>query len=282
MRSEVAGWRARDGLTMLTRHWRPAGDAWATVLLVHGIAEHSGRWEHVGSRLARAGLDVHAFDLRGNGGSGGRRGYVERWERYLDDVEDRLAASRAPGLPAALYGHSLGALVALGYALSERPAPDLLVLSAPAIDARVPPYQRVLAPIFSRVAPTLAIPSPIDGAQLSRDPAVGTAYFADPLVVTRTTGRLGGELMLAMAAARRDLARLAVPTLVVHGSEDTLVPAHVSEPLGRLPGVDRRVYPDLRHELHNEPEGPAVLADIVAWLRERVGPQVVARPGLTA
>jgi alpha-beta hydrolase superfamily lysophospholipase len=261
---------ALDGTALHLRHWPASGKPWATVLIVHGIGEHSGRYERTGRLMSEAGLDVHAFDLRGHGLSGGRRVYVRRWDDFLDDVEARLAALRRPGLPLVLFGHSMGALIALTYACSDRPKPDLLVLSAPPLRAAVPRWQRVLAPILSRVAPTTVVANPISGDQLASDPAVGVAYFADPLVQPRSTMRLGAELFAAMKRGRAGLGRLQVPTLVIHGGADTLVPTAGSEPLAAVPGVERRVLPNLRHETLNEPQGPEVVAGIVEWLRAHV------------
>lgn len=209
------------GTLLHLRHWQPAGKPWATVLLVHGIGEHSGRYERTGSLLAEAGLDVHAFDLRGHGRSGGPRVYVRDWDDYLDDVESRLAAVRRPGVPLVLFGYSMGALIALTYVCSTRPAPELLVLSAPPLDARVPAWQRALASALGRLAPNLIIANPIAGDQLSHDRAVGTEYFADPLVQPGSTARLGSELLKAMKCGRAGLGRLKVPTLVIHGGSDT-------------------------------------------------------------
>ena len=265
-----------DATPLHVRNWPPTGEPWATVLIVHGIGEHSGRYERTGRLLAEAGLDVHAFDLRGHGLSGGRRVYVRRWEDFLDDLEMRLRAVREPGRPLVLFGHSLGALIALTYACSDRPAPDLLVLSAPPLGAAVPVWQRSLAPILSRLAPTLVLANPISGDQLAHDPAVGIAYFADPLVQPRSTARLGAEFFKAMKRGRAGLGRLHVPTLVIHGGADTLVPTQVSEPLAAIPGVERRVLPDLRHETLNEPEGPQVVTAIVKWLRTQA-PGALAR-----
>jgi len=261
---------ATDGTALHVREWSSSGEPWARVLIVHGIGEHSGRYERTGRLMSEAGLDVHAFDLRGHGLSGGRRVYVREWEDFLDDVEVRLAALRRPGLPLVLFGHSMGALIALNYACSDRPAPDLLVLSAPPLAARVPAWQRALVPVLGRVAPNMVLANPIASEQLSRDPAVGVAYFADPLVQPRSTARLGARLMSAVKRAGKELDRLKVPTLVIHGGADTLVPTSVSAPLGRLPGVERRVLPGLRHETLNEPEGPEVVAGIVDWLRARI------------
>jgi len=263
-------WPAADGTPLHVREWPSVGEPWARVLIVHGIGEHSGRYQRTGRLMSEAGLDVQAFDLRGHGLSGGRRVYVRRWDDFLDDVEVRLAALRQRGGPIVLFGHSLGALIALTYACSERPAPDLLVLSAPPLSAKVPGWQRALAPILGRVAPTVVLTNPITADQLARDPAVGIAYFADPLVQPHSTTRLGAQFLSATRRARSALDRLTVPALVIHGGADTLVPTAASEPLGALPGVERRVLPNLRHETLNEPEGPEVVAQIVAWLREHI------------
>jgi acylglycerol lipase len=260
-------WHAPDGTSLHVRHWSPKGEPWATVMIVHGLGEHSGRYERTGRLMSDAGLDVYAFDLRGHGLSGGRRVYVRRWEVFLDDLEGRLAQVRPAGRPLVLFGHSMGALIALTYVCSDRPSPDLLVLSAVPLGVRTPARQRALAPVLSRLAPTLLIANPISGDQLSRDPQVGVAYFADPLVQPRSTTRLGAELLRTMKSARSRLDRLHIPTLVIHGAADSLVPTEVSEPLARVAGVERRVLDGLRHESLNEPEGPEVVASIVAWLR---------------
>jgi alpha-beta hydrolase superfamily lysophospholipase len=266
----MSSWPAPDGTPLHVRYWPAAGQCWATVLIVHGIGEHGGRYERTGRLMSDAGLDVHAFDLRGHGLSGGRRVYVRRWDDFLDDLGASLGRVRQDGRPLVLMGHSMGALIALTYVCSDRPRPDLLVLSALPLGARTPAWQRILAPVMSVVAPTMLVANPIAGDQLSRDPAVGSAYFADPLVQPRSTARLGAELLGAMKRARSQLAPLHVPTLVIHGGADTLVPTAVSEPLAGVSGVERRVLPNLRHEVLNEPEGPEVVAAVVDWLRSRV------------
>ena len=120
------------------------------------------------------------------------------------------------------------------------------------------------------VTPTLDIPNDIDPATLSRDPSVGAKAAADPLnaTTTRPPGS-AAEAFAEQARVRRDCLRISVPTLVLHGQDDGLVPTAASAILATVPAVERRTYPELRHELHNEPEGPAIIDEIIAWLRER-------------
>lgn len=255
----------RRGVGELVRTWTPPGDVWARMLLVHGISEHSGRYERTAGLFAEAGIEVHSFDLVGFGASGGRRGDLASWTVYLDQTEDHLTAL-AGDVPLVLLGHSMGGLIALTYALSGRPTADALVLSAPALRAGAA-WQRLAAPLLARLAPTLPMPTAITGDQLSRDPAVGEAYFADPLSYTKGTPRLGHELFSASDRATDNLAALTGPVLVLHGGADTVVPPQSTAVLGTLPGVTRSLHVGLRHEIFNEPEGPEIVAEVVQWLR---------------
>ena len=273
--STTAPATARDGTKLLTRRWPAEGAPWASILLVHGIAEHSGRYEHVGRQLAAAGLDVHAYDQRGFGESAGPRAFVDRWSQNHDDLEDRLAAVRAAAAddrPVVLFGHSLGGLIVLGYAVADppRPLPDALVLSAPALDSTIPGWKRRVARLLGSVAPTLKLRNDFDGGLLSRDPTVGERYLADPLNQHATTTRFGAEALAEQARVRPVVDRLSLPTLVYHGEADRLVPTDASAPLAGIPGVVRKTWPGLRHESHNEPEGPEVIAEIIGWLRSTV------------
>lgn len=263
---------APDGTELATRRWRPKDGAppWGSVLIVHGLGEHSGRYDHVGRWLAWAGLDVRAYDQRGFGGSGGPRAYVERWSQLHDDLDSQLDPIRLAGpAPVVLFGHSLGGLVALGYVLADWPPPDLLVLSAPAIEAEIPIAKRLAALVLGRVAPNLRVPNGLRGADLSRDAEVGERYVSDPLNEHRTTTRFGMEALREQGRVSRSLERLAIPTLVVHGTEDRIVPPGASFGLQGRPGVTRRLYSGVRHELHNEPEGQRIVSEIIEWLRER-------------
>jgi alpha-beta hydrolase superfamily lysophospholipase len=269
--------RTRDGLDLHAYRWPAVGTPRAHLLLVHGIAEHAGRHRPIGTRLAIAGITTHAYDQRGFGRSGGHRAYVDRWSQYQDDLEDRLAEVRsaADGLPVVLYGHSMGGLIAAGYVLADppRPLPDLLVLSAPAIDVVIPAWKRTLASVLSAMVPRFAVANAIRKGALSSDPAVEAAYRVDPLAVHRTTARLGATLLRERDRVKRALERggpLPVPTYVLHGADDPIIPEWATRSLEGRANVTRRVYPGLHHETHNEPSGALVIDDTIAWISRQV------------
>ncbi|CAN5836164.1 alpha/beta hydrolase [soil metagenome] len=254
----------------VVRSWHPAGSPTARILLVHGIAEYSGRYEVVGELLADAGFEIHCPDLFGFGESGGRRADIGNWSDYHDQVQGHLETFRKDtDTPVVLLGHSMGGLIALGYLLSDRPQPDLAILSAPALGGGAA-WQKALAGPLARIAPLLPVPNNLDGSQLCRDPEVAELYFADPLVITSTTPRLGKHMFRAQDAVKTSLEKVSVPALVIQGGADRVVSPASTAHLGELPGVERKIYPKLRHEMFNEPEGPEVVADIVEWLNARL------------
>lgn len=276
--SETETVTSRGEVQQLRRRWR-AGEPRAALLLVHGIAEHSGRYEHVGELLSERGVDVLSFDLRGHGESGGRRGHLASFDELLDDVEELLEERRSVGggdLPVVLMGHSLGGLICSAYAVSDRPQPDLLILSAPALSAEVPGWQKTMASVLSSWLPLLPMKTDFDGGLLSRDLDVGERYRDDPLRVKTTTVRMGNEIFKAMKRTADSLEKVRVPTYVLHGSDDKLVRPLASAPLESNPNVTRIIHEGLRHECLNEPEKEEVLASILEWLDGQLPDEVDA------
>ncbi len=283
----ISSAQVADGTNLRTLHWLPAGEPWAVAEIVHGLGEHGGRYDNVAEALTGAGIDTWAYDHRGNGGSGGPRVYVERWPILHDDLEARLTTLRDanPGLPLVLYGHSLGGLVACGYVLSgqDRLLPDALVLSAPGLEADLPGWKKSLAGTLTGIVPRLKIANGLPKGSLSRDPAVGAKADADPLCSTKSTVRWAAEAFAEQDRLRAllpGLASMPVPTYVLHGAADPIVPVRATQVLEGKGNVMRRVHEGLRHEQHHEPEHEAVLAEVVAWLRETLGaPGVAPAPG---
>ena len=265
-----------DGATLWLRAWEPEGRPRAVGVLVHGLGEHSGRYGHVGARFARASLALLAFDLRGHGRSSGRRGDT-RFEAALDDVSRRLedAAAAANGAPTFLYGHSLGALLVLTHLLRRRPAVGAAVVSAPPLRSALRRQRAkvALSRLVGPILPWLALPTGLDPADLSRDPAVAEAYRRDPLVHDRASLGFASDALAATTAVEEGFAP-DVPLLVVHGDADAIAYVEGSRELVRRLGgrATLRVYDGLRHEPHNEPERERLLDATIEWLATALAP----------
>ncbi len=260
-----------DGTELFTRTWL-ADNPRYELLLVHGLGEHSGRWDQPMSHLVARGANVFTYDLRGHGRSSGDRISLERFDQFYSDIAEMAeVTAAASGRPWVLYGHSLGGLQCAGYLMANiAPQPNLGVLSAPAMSADVPAVLRAAAAVFGRIAPGLRVANSIKGDQLSRDPAVGEKYFADELVEVKTTARFGKAVFDEQARLAAMPDTISIPTFVIHGADDTLVPPSASAGLARSQSVERRLYPTLRHELHNEAEGAEVMGDVADWIESKL------------
>ncbi|NHZ70493.1 MAG: alpha/beta fold hydrolase [Proteobacteria bacterium] len=262
-----------DGVELFTRSWTIEAPRY-DVLLVHGLGEHSGRWSHVGEFFNAHGANVYSYDLRGHGNSPGDRGHIADFDEFYSDISEMAyATAAATGRPWVLYGHSLGGLQCAGFLINDfEPHPNIAVLSAPAMAATrgIDNVLKVAASVLGTISPNLSVPSNITGDMLSRDASVGEAYFADELVETKATTRFGKVVYAEQAklADRNDT--VSTQTLVIHGADDELVQPSASAKLAGSDAVERRVYPGLRHEMHNEPESAQVLGDVTDWIDRKL------------
>jgi alpha-beta hydrolase superfamily lysophospholipase len=275
--------KAHDGLTLQLHEW-PVPEPRGTVVVVHGLGEHIGRYVHVVQRLNAQGFSAVGHDQRGHGASEGPRGALGHADDFLVDLALVIdtARSRRPG-PLVLLGHSLGGLIASRFVLGAPGAAwprevDALVMSSPALDPGMNAFQKGLLGVLGPIAPNLAVNNGLKPAWISRDPAVVRAYEADPLVHDRVTPRLvrfivdGGLAVRAAAAAWR------VPTLLMWaGSDRCVAPAGSAAFAAAAPRelVSTREFKPLFHEIFNEPEQGEVLGVLQAWL---AGLRFSARP----
>jgi acylglycerol lipase len=267
------------GTEIYWQAWQPASaSARGVVVLAHGAGEHSGRYAHVGERLAESGYAVHALDHRGHGRSGGPRMYIDSMDDVVADLGTFIEFVRRghPGQPLVLLGHSMGGLVAIAYAIRHQDRIDALVLSSPlAALAAASPVQRLVASALSALAPRAGLIA-VDPSLVSRDPDVVRAYVEDPLVFH---GKLPARTIAQLAATVRrfpdETPAIHVPLLVMLGSDDRLVPPAGGRMVhDRATSADKTmiVYDGLYHEILNEPEQDRVMADLVAWLDARCAP----------
>ncbi|WP_067682842.1 alpha/beta hydrolase [Nocardia miyunensis] len=275
VQTETGEFDGRGG-RVFWRAWIPSDRVRAVIALVHGVAEHSGRYDHVGKRLADSGFAVYALDHIGHGRSAGSKANIDSIDGAADNVAALLdiASERHPDLPRFVLGHSMGSLITLY--LATRAPLDVagVAISAPPLDISAgSALQRALAPALSRWAPNLGVLQ-LDSSMISRDPEVVRGYDADPLVFSgKLPARTGAEILRATETVTARLDRLTVPTLVLHGADDALAAPSSADTVEQRAGAkDLTVirYPGLYHEIFNEPEQDAVLGDLVGWLEKHL------------
>lgn len=264
------------GLRLFERSWQPDGAPRGVLALVHGYAEHSGRYEYVGVWLAQRGYAVHALDLRGHGQSDGDRVFVRSFNEYLDDVDAFLALvrERHDGATPWLMGHSMGGTVVTLAAVTRRPEVRGLLLSGAvlAATAGTPRIVTQTMLLLGRFVPRLRVRK-LAAATVSRDPEVVALYDSDPL---NFRGKMPAGLIASMIRADRVIGermeRIELPLLILHGTEDVLSSSDGSEALYRRAGSSDKtlkMYDGLYHEILNEPERDVVLEDMASWLDAR-------------
>jgi alpha-beta hydrolase superfamily lysophospholipase len=275
-----------DGLRLQGQSWPlPAQAARGTVLIVHGLGEHIGRYAVLAAHLNAWGWQAAGFDHRGHGCSDGPRGGLPSDDALLLDLAQAIDATRTalPG-PLVLLGHSMGGLVAARFVaegLQARPAAwyrevDALVLSSPALDPGMNVAQKLLLAVLGPIAPGLAVGNGLKTDWISRDPAVVAAYIADPLVHDRITPRLARFIQGGGALVRGLAPRWKVPTLLLYaGSDRCVAPAGSLAFAAAAPTavVQAQAFAPLYHEIFNEPEKDTVFAALATWLAAlRLGP----------
>lgn len=272
----------RDGVVLYTQSWCAALPK-ATLVLIHGMAEHSARYNHVGEYFAAHGYTVHTMDLRGHGRSPGKRILFRRIDEHSHDVADFLTWVRQqdPDRPLFLLGHSMGGLIVTYYVLTQ--SPDLLgvILSGPALKLEgVSPLLLAVGRLVARILPTLPM-TKLDTTAVSRDPAVVQANLADPLNYHGGIPAATGMAMVnAVDAVDRQMEALRLPLLIVQGTADRLIDPEGSKQLyARAGSSDKmlKLYEGLYHEVLNEPEKEQVMAEIVAWLDQRAVSDIRSR-----
>ncbi|MEL6149291.1 MAG: lysophospholipase [Chloroflexota bacterium] len=269
--------RSADGTELHTQWWLPTDGLRAVVALVHGWSDHSGRYMNLVDRLVPVGIGVQGIDLRGHGRSTGQRGHINAWSEYRADVDALLNDVEAHfgDVPLFLFGHSMGGLVVMDYAI-HHPNRQLngLISSSPLLEQpNVSPAFVRVAKLLSRVAPNLSLNPGADPNTVSRDPAVVEKYSADPLGHNRSTPRFGMEMLATQAFVMANLDGIQYPFLLYYGTADALVPVQVSQTV--LPGIGaadktRFEYDGGYHELINDIIKAQVLDDVAVWLEAHI------------
>jgi alpha-beta hydrolase superfamily lysophospholipase len=268
--------RGQDGNNFYAQGWEPNHvPPKALIALIHGLGEHTGRYRHVGEAMTAAGYALVGFDLRGHGRSDGARGHTPSLDVYMQDFRQffQFVQPRYPGLPGFLYGHSLGGLLTLTYAIQYGSGLKGVLVTSPGLRSALQEQKAkvALVRLLGSLLPTMTARSGLDPRKISRDPAVVQAYLGDPLVHFVTSLGFGKAGLSAIDLCFGRAGEFPVPLLILHGSGDEIAFPSGSEEFAkrvRAAGgeVTLKTWEGLYHELHNEPEKADVFKFMIEWL----------------
>ena len=275
MRTFESKWAGNDGIPFYVRGWEPNIAPKALLALVHGLGEHTGRYLHVGKAITDAGYALVGFDLRGHGKSGGPRGHSPSLNAFVQDIRQffRFLVQRYPDIPHFLYGHSLGGLLSLAYAIQYKDGLNGVIVTGAALRSSLQEQKGKIAMVnlLGSLLPTITVPSGLEAGTISRDPDVVQKYINDPLVHDKTSLGLGKSALTAIDMCFLRAGEFSPPLLIMHGTDDKLTYPSGSEDFARLASeknndVTLKLWDGLYHEIHNEPEKAEVFKVMIEWL----------------
>lgn len=248
----------------------------AVVVLVHGLGEHMGRYQELGTFLGSRGIALYGCDLRGHGRTAGKRGHAD-YGQLLSDLGSLMRFVRAyhPDSPVILYGHSMGGNIAATYVLQHPAiAQELqgLILSAPWLVLKIKPpvWKLFLGKLVDKLHPSFTQDNGLNPAWLSKNEQVGEDYLRDPLVHDRISAGLFQAIHQHGKKALKQATKLNLPVLVMHGDDDAITADSASRKLAeKTPNATFKSWPGLRHEPHHEQEKEEVMEFVYNWI-ERV------------
>lgn len=277
MEHRISEFSSKNGEPIFYQAWLPPAPPRAVLLVVHGLAEHSGRYEGFAEFFTASGFAVYALDHPGHGKSGGRRAYVRKFSDFTDALSlfvDQIREQQ-PDAAIVLVGHSMGGLIAAEFLIERQADFSMAVLSGPAIKAHEEPpkFALFIMRVLARLMPRLGVIQ-LDASGVSRDPEVVRKYVNDPLVYTgKVSARLAVEMFKAMSRVVEGASSIRLPVLLLHGGADTLTAVSGSQLLHDAIGSDDKqivVYGGLYHEIFNEPERLDVMSEMRAWIDTRL------------
>ncbi|MEA2008211.1 MAG: alpha/beta hydrolase [Chloroflexota bacterium] len=277
MKHEESFLKSVRGTKIYSQGWLPECEVKAVLLVVHGLAEHSGRYANLVNHFVPLGYAVYGLDHIGHGKSEGLRVHVEQFEDFTDTLKIYYDMIRVwhPDAPIILVGHSMGALIGAFYLLDHQDEFAGAVLSGASVKIPEDVSQAIIfvGKVLSILAPKMGLIQ-LEAEYVSRDPEVVAAYVNDPLVtIGKYTARLAAELLKAIERVAAQAGTIRLPLLLLQGSEDKL-----ADPTGAQMLYDTvssevktlKLYDGLYHEVYNEPEREQVFQDMEEWLERQL------------
>jgi alpha-beta hydrolase superfamily lysophospholipase len=269
---------SKDGLSLFGRAWVSATKKSKGIIhLIHGLGEHSGRYDHIGKALAQSGYHLAAFDLRGHGLSEGPRGHSPGLSHLLDDISiflDETKKHLGNSVPIFLYGHSMGGNLVINFGIRNSSIMKGAIVTSPALQILKPqPKIKVaLANYFGKRFPRLTLKNGIERKALSRNAAIVKAYQDDVYVHDKVSARLGLDLLESGSIALKKAQQWDTPLLLMHGTADRLTSWKASKEFAQKAGdlVELIPWEDYYHELHNDFGSEKVINKMVTWLDKTI------------
>lgn len=241
------------------------------LFIIHGICEHSGRYESLAKKFNEQGISVITYDLRGHGKSPGKRGYIKNYYDHINDFKNIFEKYSNKNVKQYLLGHSLGGLIGHLYMVSDNPSIDGYVVSGAPTDYLK--SAKLMKIIGYKWFGCIRIKNNFGINALSKDKSVEVEYNNDPLVQKNFTVRLAGEMFIkGVRHLNKNLDNHTKPILILHGKEDKIVPFEHSERIYQNINHDDKkliIYENMYHEILNEVEKEKVFKDIMEWLNAR-------------
>jgi len=264
------------GLNLFYQCWLPNTNPKAVLLIVPGLAEHSGRYTNVVNYFVPRAYAVCGLDTQGHGKSDGLRCYIDRFSDYIDDIKIffDIVHQRYGDRKIFMVGHSMGATIALAYAVQHQRDLAGLIISGVGLKpgSSISPVLKRVVRLISFLFPKMGV-TVLDATAISQDKAVVDAYIHDPLVHRgKITARLGAELLKTIDRLPSQIPMINVPIIIMQGTEDLLCNPEGSPMVYDLVGSrDKtlKLYEGFHHEIFNEPGHLQVMADLEAWLATR-------------
>ena len=265
-----------DGNQLYEQCWMPEdlSTAKGVLIVVHGLAEHSGRYAHVGEFFVNHGYVVGALDHRSHGKSEGKNTECSSIDELVEDLDIFVARmrQRLPNVPFYMFGHSMGGLVTTQYVIKKQPDFNAVILTGPAlkISDDISPLLIKLSGLLAKIAPHMTTIT-LDGTAVSRDPSVVEKYNADPLNYRGgIPACTASALNTAIIEANQRFAEFKLPLLVMHGAEDKLADPAGSKALFAGAGTEDKqikIFDGMYHELVNEPEQEDIMNEMLKWMQ---------------
>ena len=274
MKHEEYEWLSNDKKKIYAQSWQPDQQPDGILLVVHGLGEHSGRYELLANEFNQYGLAVLSLDMVGNGRSEGKRGHIKNYQRLMEQVDLLIMKSEElfPGKPRILFGHSWGGNLVLNYAMMKDPHVDALIASSPwlRLAFRPPAYLLFCMSILKKIAPSITVKGPVQSSNRCHNPAVNEEVQNDPLMHRWISIRMFEIINRQGIYAMKNIYKINRPLLLMHGNEDRVTSYEATEEMARNTShlTRLKIWDGLYHELISEFENKEIFLYIISWLEE--------------